>query len=206
MADGLLRKNDRKQEAERLLAAERTLGAYEESGLLMKSLTKAAQGDAQCTRAARTMLLGNLQADYGSNELLSIVGHALEYGSSARHALRMLVSRLEHARDITDSIRAKIGSMQMLTYIGMAFFFPLFSSISATIMSGAVGAVSAQAYSASGKLVVMALAYACTILLLSSSFAHPERSASKNIISILPYFAVAVATSVGAGALLSNIL
>ncbi len=192
--------------AQKLLTAERLLNAYEESGLLLKSFAMASRGNVAYERAAKMMLLGGAQEERHADEVLAIVDGAHKNGASAKHALGMLTARLEHVLEITNSTRARIGSMQMLTYIGMAFFFPLFSSISASIISSTVGAVSASAPIASGRLIVMALAYSGIILFLSASFAHPERSAMGNALRSLPYFAVSIITSIGSGLLISNLL
>lgn len=193
------------QDPRKLLVTGRLLGAYEESGLLMKSFAGVAKGNKDYEREARRMRLGGARMDRPGDEMLSIVAFAIESGASAKHALRMLVARLEHAHEITDSIRAKTGSMQTLTYIGMSFFFPLFASISANIISSTF-AMPGQAQFASSGIVAMALAYSCIILLISESFAHPERSAVSNALRSLPYFAASMATALVSGTLIANTL
>ncbi len=206
MASFLLPKADAAQGPRELLMAGRLLAAYEESGLLMKSLAGAAKGSKVYERAAKRLRMGGAREGCGDGDMLGIVGFAVESGASAKHSLRMLLARLENEHEIADSIRARMGSMQTLTYIGMSFFFPLFASISASIVSSTFGAMPGQAQVASFRMVAMALAYSCIILLISASFAHPERSTASNALRSIPYFAASVITALSSWALIANTL
>jgi len=87
---------------------------------------------------------------------------------------------------------AKMGSAQTLTKMGMCIFFPLFSGISATIISESLDFVGKNVQYTKTCFLVVAIAYIPITLYISTAFAHPERSIAQNVISIIPYFSVAV--------------
>jgi hypothetical protein len=123
-------------------------------------------------------------------ELFSIVSFGMESGANVDEALGLFVRRLEGEIAMKNKLRIKVGSAQALTFLGMGVFFPLFSSISSVIFSSSLNLFGSEAGVSSG-FALLSAAYVPTILLLSASFAHPEKSFPQNALSVVPYVAIA---------------
>jgi hypothetical protein len=123
-------------------------------------------------------------------ELLSIVSFGIESGTNAEEALELFVKRLEGEISLKNKLKAKMGSAQALTHLGMGVFFPLFSSISSVIFSSSLGPLAGEPGASQGFMMLSA-AYVPIILFLSASFAHPENSFLRNAFSVMPYLAAA---------------
>ena len=120
--------------------------------------------------------------------------------------LNLLAVRLEREIRVRNRFRAKVGGLQTLTYMGMGLFFPLFSGISAMILSSTLGLLDKGTSSLSGGFLLVSLSYVPIILYLSAAFAHPERNAAQNLFAIAPYFLLASVVMLATQTYLANIL
>ncbi len=126
-------------------------------------------------------------------EFVKIVAFGIENGANVERTLLMFAVRLELEIKRKNRIREKTGGLQALTLIGMSVFFPLFSGISTIIISSSLGLFDKGADVIGRNFLSVAIAYVFIILYLSSAFAHSERSPLKNVSSLAPYLALAVA-------------
>ena len=139
-------------------------------------------------------------------ELLRLVGAGMENGSDASRPLASFASHLEREMKMRNRFRAKVGGLQALTYMGMSVFFPLFSGISAIILSDSLGLFDKSSVLLGNSFMVLAISYVPIILYLSSAFSHPERSALQNAFAALPYFALVSIVMLATHAYLANML
>lgn len=207
----LNRKKSGKNEA---LALAKKMLALPDSMPLIKKFEDAAVGDQNLERIAsklrlsRTLDCACLQVldNKALIELTRIVALGVEKGSKEKKALLLFAARLEHEIKAENRFRAKSGGLQTLTYMGMGLFFPLFSSISAIILSGSLGLFGKSTAGLSGGFILVAACYIPIILYLTSAFSHPERSALRNMLSITPYFALGMFVIAASQVYLANIL
>lgn len=182
--------------------------------MLLKSVERELGKKAELRPAARWLHFARcrkkLTAASGENrnmeELVRITAFGIENGTDVKRALSLFIARLEQSIATKNRIKSKIGSSQTLTSLGMGAFFPLFSGISATIISSALGLFERSTATLCRNFLLVAIAYIPIILYLSSAFAHPERNAKQNAIAAAPCFLFAVSILFATQTYLSNIL
>lgn len=188
------------------------LAAEDGRGALIRRFRHAAKGHHDLERESSALLLsGSLlghareegTADIG--ELMAIVESGVVHGSSIRRSLELFMERVEERVRRANRFRSKAGAPVALIYMGMGVFFPLFSGISAVILSGSLG-YSAGVTSLTRGFLGVAMLYMATILYLSSAFAHPERKVARNIAAVLPYLGLGSAIMLTSHTFLSGIL
>jgi hypothetical protein len=208
-------RKDEMKDSDVLVIAKSILASYSESHCLARSLVK------ECGKRRQIALIGRSLSASGAptasllpglenrnlRELLRMIFSGIDSGADISKPLSLFVRDLERRISETNRIKSKTGGSQALTLMGMSLFFPLFAGISEVIMSGSLGMLGDSApASASAGFVTASAAYIPIMLYLSSAFAHPERGAVKNMISIAPYVCVAAIVSVAARALVGSIL
>lgn len=182
-----------------LLAAE-TLREYRRSRSLIRALRSALKKSA--LPDPEKGLLSRLLLDPGQSpgsqtkskevaELAFIVASCMETGSSAEAPLKLFIKRLEQEISLENKLKSKTGSMQTLTYLGVSVFFPMFSGIVAAILNSGVGLAGPGFPTA--RFQALCFTYVLVTLFLSQAFAHPERQAAGNLLSIIPFAFVALA-------------
>ena len=112
------------------------------------------------------------------SQLFDVLQANMEVGSSIGKRLSLLIERMENAEILSNKIRAKTAGNSLLTYIGIVFFFPLFSGISAGITQSQLAHFANHAVSSFLPLV---MAYSFAMLYISYSFAHPDSRFEKRI-------------------------
>ncbi len=176
--------------------AKRLLSAYASSHSLLKTLGKATKDSPELHAACLKLIAGGTpgKVSFGNKsleELFGIVSLGVVTGVSIERPLSLFIGRLEDEIRRKNRLRTKTGSLQTLTYIGLAAFFPLFSGISATILSSSAGMLDRPAALARNSFMLVSIAYIPIVLYMASAFSHPERSFAQNAASLLPYFALA---------------
>ncbi len=186
--------------------------AMEKKRLLLKRLFACAGGNVQLGRIATELRLTGsccdthlLCANEATGELMALVTQGVERGTNVSVALGLLETRLENRMQEGNRFKAKAGAPLALVYMGMGVFFPLFSGISAVILTGSLGASSSVGSLAQGFMLVTSL-YVAVTLCLSAAFAHPERRVVQNIVSILPYLGLGITITLTSHAYLTGIL
>ncbi len=139
-------------------------------------------------------------------ELVRLVSFGVWKGADVEKALAVFARNLERGIFFENRTRAKTGGSQALTLIGMGVFFPLFSGISAVIVSSSLGMLNPGASQTYSSFIAVSAAYVPIILCLSSAFAHPERGWARNITGIIPYFILALAIIFSTQTFISGIL
>jgi hypothetical protein len=205
-------RKDELKDSNVLVIAKAILASYLDSHCLAKSLAreckKATQlafvGKSLAASAPRASVLDRFE-NRNMRELLRMIFSGIDSGSDISKPLSLFVRDLERKISTQNRIRSKTGGSQALTVMGMALFFPLFAGISEVIMASSLGMLG-EAPAAGAGFATASAAYVPIILYLSSAFAHPERGAAQNVISIAPYVCVAAIVSVAARALVGNAL
>ncbi|MGA3020845.1 MAG: hypothetical protein ABSD68_02765 [Candidatus Micrarchaeales archaeon] len=193
--------NRRRTKDEEVVAlAKSILSRYSESHILLRSFEDSCRGDENMLRISRIMrIAGSSGEDYISSfqnrhmrELLKMIRLGTANGMNIEKGLSLFIRNLDREILLKNRMAAKMGGAQTLTKMGMCLFFPLFSGISATIISESLDFVSKNVQYTRACFLIVAVAYIPIILYISAAFAHPERSVAQNAFSILPYFSVAV--------------
>lgn len=214
LANFLARRTKKDDDEEALALAKRVLASCSDSKPLMKAFEEAVAGSERLERVAsrlktsRALDVFSLRG-IGSRrleELVRIVAFGVGSGSSSRKQIALFAAKLEHELRMRNRLRAKTNGMQALTYMGMGVFFPLFSGISAVILSNSLGLFEKSAMAASSGFLLTALSYVPMILYLTSAFAHPERNAGQNVLAIIPYFSLASLVVYATQTYIANIL
>lgn len=193
------RKTKTETDAEVVRLAKRFLSLYSCSHRLVKSFEEASSRNRALERISCKFRITHQIADAdleplgnrNMREFVDIVAFGVERGADVEKAVRLFIRRLTHEIEVRNQIKAKAGGLQTLTYMGMGIFFPLFSGISAVIISDSIGLLDKGALPLCRGFLAAAVAYIPIILYLSSAFAHPEKSLTSNLSSILPYFLLA---------------
>jgi hypothetical protein len=180
--------------------AKSILGRYSESHTLLKSFEDSCRGNKGLLRISRMMrIAGSGGEDYTGmfqnrhmRELLKMIRLGAANGMNIEKGLSLFIRNLDQEMELKNRMTAKMGSAQTLTKMGMCIFFPLFSGVSATIISESLDLTGKSIQYAKACFLLVAMAYVPIILYISAAFAHPERGIAQNIISIIPYFSVAV--------------
>ncbi len=202
-----------KRESERaLLLAESTLSEYRRTGSVTKAFERAAVADEKLARISRRMKLsGSAGAcdEHIGGRLSDLIG-LVEIGTGTRsdmsRALELFAERLRSEIKARNRFAAKAGSSMTLTYMGMCFFFPLFSGISTIILTSSLGLTGSAAASMGRAFLFTSLTYVLVILSISHAFAHPNSSVADAAKSVLPYFTLASAVALATQSFLSGIL
>ncbi len=139
-------------------------------------------------------------------DLMRIVLLGVSTGANVERALSLFIKRLEYQINANNRMKAKVGAAQTLTKLGMSLFFPLFSGISAVIISSSLGLFGKSSISTYRSFLIIALAYIPIILYLSSAFSHPERDFAANLHALLPPFLFAICIIVFTQVYLANAL
>jgi hypothetical protein len=201
-------------DAEVAVIAKDILDRYSHTRLLLKSFKDACNGRKGMGLVSRELMLERAARkssllSFGNRrmgELVRLVSFGVGKGANMERALSVFVRKLERDIFFENRIRAKTGGSQALTLIGMGVFFPLFSGISAVIVSSSLGMLDSGASQAYTGFIAVSAAYVPIILFLSSSFAHPDRGVVRNIAGIIPYFALALAIIFSTQTFISGIL
>ncbi len=176
------------------------LDRYSQTHLLLKSFNGSCQGRKEMVRASRELGLGRsvrkssllLFNNTHMRELVRLVSFGVDNGVDVEKSVSIFIRNLERKIVFENRIRAKTGGSQALTLMGMGVFFPLFSGISAVIISSSLGMLDMGASYTYACFIAVSAAYVPIILYLSSAFSHPERGPLKNAVGIAPYVALAV--------------
>ena len=132
-------------------------------------------------------------ADYGNlslNELMGAAADAMASGSNIKSNLSQFVSRLDGSINAKNRVRSKSGGMQYITYLGMAFFLPLFGGISSAILKAAGGIINAGIWDLSQGLVYVVAAYILMVLVTDVLLSNHEFSFNEIISSVVPVFSI----------------
>ncbi|MGI0141856.1 MAG: hypothetical protein ACREBF_04390 [Candidatus Micrarchaeales archaeon] len=116
--------------------------------------------------------------------LLTIVGIGIRTGANISKNLEDFNNWLNLKAEKENSVRSKVNGMQILSLIGVVFFFPLFSGITASIVNNAV--VGAGNKAISNGIRIIGIVYVSIILFITNSFAKPMQSLSKTIVTSSP--------------------
>lgn len=181
---------------------------------LIKSFEGAAAGNEELERLASKLKASRVLSEVCAQELgnrnlvelLHLVGAGVESGSDASRPLALFAAHLEREIKMRNRFRAKVGGLQALTYMGMGVFFPLFSGISAIILSSSLGLFDRSSALLGNGFIAVALSYIPIILYLSSAFSHPDRNALQNALAVLPYFTLASIVMLATQVYLANTL
>jgi len=207
-------KSSQISDSEVVILAKHLLHDYSRSHMLLKSVERELGKRAGLKRSGRWLRFARCGKKSGTlsegnrnlEELFSIIASGIENGTDIRRALNLFIARLEQDMGTRNRIREKIGSSQMLTTLGMGAFFPLFSGISVTIITSALGLFEQSTAILCRNFLLVAIVYVPMILYISSAFAHPEKSAKLNAIAIAPCFLLAVSILFLTQTYLGNIL
>jgi hypothetical protein len=194
--------------------AREMLAVYTESHAIMRSFEKACADRAilspvtrslTISRSARSSLIRTFR-NRRMKEFLRIIFSGMGTGADVSKPLTLFVHNLEADIEMENRIRAKTGSSQALTRMGMCLFFPLFTGISTVIVSSSLGMLGEGASFMYGEFAAVCAAYVPIILYLSSAFARPDRNAAQNFSSIIPYVCVAAGIGYATQALIGHIV
>jgi hypothetical protein len=196
-----VRDRSRMSDADVAVIAKDLLDRYSRSHLLLRAFGDSCTGRKQMARVSRELLIGRSSrkssvSAFGNGhmkELVMLVSFGVERGANMEKALSIFVRNLERGIFFQNRIRAKTGGSQALTLMGMGVFFPLFTGISAVIISSSLGMLDINASYTYTRFVAVSAAYVPMILYISSAFAHPDRGMLRNLTGIAPYFALAMA-------------
>lgn len=139
-------------------------------------------------------------------ELFAILAFGIGSGADMGNALELFLARLEKENAMRNRLKAKMGGMQALTYMGMCVFFPIFSSVSGVILNSSLSLFGGGALRGAFGFMLICAAYIPITLFISTEFSHPERPSKRNAVAILPYAAFAFAVLYFVPSLLSSIL
>ncbi len=190
------------------------LSEYMRIGSATKAFEHVARGMPELERfAAEIRLHGSARLpskeELGSDrlvEFMRLVESGAERKADMLKSMTLFKKKLDSEIRTRNRFRAKAGSALTLTYMGMAFFFPLFSGISAIILTSSVGLADAAAKATGQSFIFVALLYALITLSLSSAFSHPEMDATNVLRGIAPYFILASVVAFATQSYLSGIL
>ena len=140
--------------------------------------------------AARAYLLGDFCCEKNAKqlnhvgELKSMLTYGIVSGSDISESLKMMKSRLEYETGVLSAIKEHAGSMELLAYVGVVFFVPLFGGISASIMGSltAMGSIGAPI----GGFMLIILTYVTLVLCITTSLAKPEAGMLDKAYAIMP--------------------
>ncbi len=195
-------RREKVSDAEVITFARLLLYEYRRSGSLTKALAKARKSrrlPPLATHLIRKLEIAQTAENLNVNragalmkELLLIVAHGMETGANVCESIDLFIARASREVELSNKLRVRMGGAQALTRLGMGVFFPLFSSITAIILQSS-SSLSGSAPASQLGLAALSCSYVLITLYLSAAFAHPENAVSRNVISMLPYFASALA-------------
>jgi hypothetical protein len=125
-------------------------------------------------------------------ELLCILSEGLAKGGSTLRSLESLKARLEEEARARNRLKAGTGGMQSVTYLGMAFFLPLFGGISSTILTTSLGLLNQGGVPLQHAFIYVISAYILIVLVASRLFNEPGIGAPKCLSRVIPIFSVSV--------------
>jgi hypothetical protein len=201
-------------DADVAVIAREMLAIYAESHSLLRSFEKACANKAMLSPVSRSLAVsraarGSLMRSFRNRrmkEFLRIILFGVCTGAEVSKPLSLFVHNLEADIEMENRIRAKTGSSQALTRMGMCLFFPLFTGISTVIVSSSLGMLDESASFLYAEFAAVCAAYVPIILYLSSAFARPDRNAAQNVSSIIPYVCIAAGIGYATQALIGHIV
>lgn len=140
--------------------------------------------------AAKTYLLGNFCCEESTkqqnhmDELRSTLTYGIVSGRDISESLKMMKSRLEYETGVLSAIKEHAGSMELLAFVGVVFFVPLFGGISASII-GSLIAIGSGGTSVGGFMLVI-LTYVTLVLCITTSLSKPEAGMLDKAYAIMP--------------------
>ena len=139
---------------------------------------------------ARTYMLGDFLREEEAkqhshiDELKNMLSYGIVSGRDICESLKMMKGRLEYEAGVLSAIKEHAGSMELLAYVGVVFFVPLFGGISASIM-GSLTTMGGGGVQAGGFMLII-LIYVTFILCITSSLAKPEAGMLEKAYAIAP--------------------
>ncbi|MDE1845817.1 MAG: hypothetical protein KGH53_00840 [Candidatus Micrarchaeota archaeon] len=121
-----------------------------------------------------------------SSILLGILTLGLQSGANIERNLESFHSTLMKRIELRNKVKSKVNGMQVITLLGLIFFFPLFSGIAASIASYSIASQSAKSY-VSAAIRTLCIAYVSIILVITNSFIEPWKGVRSALFKALPF-------------------
>lgn len=121
-----------------------------------------------------------------ARELLNLISTGLNSGKSMKKNLELLADRLEHELKLENRFNSKIGGMRTLTYVGLAFFLPMFGGISSSILGTSLNLAGGSPAAFEQDFLACIGIYIAFALFIGSSFSKPGAGAIERAYSVMP--------------------
>jgi len=182
-------KKDSFSDAEISSLAVNLLANYRKGNSALKSLEISSGGDLKYKRIAilaKRYLLSNAEGlekspftETNLNILLKIIHIGIITGTDISKNLEDFAEWMDAKMEKENKIRSKVNGMQILSLVGIVFFFPLFSGITASIVRSSLTGISAGTIVNGLRLIGMG--YIVIATLITNSLLKPART----IVSLL---------------------
>lgn len=122
------------------------------------------------------------------NILLNILDIGIRNGTDISKNLEDFLEWIDAKIENENKIRSKVNGMQVLSLIGIAFFFPLFSGITASIVRSSLSGPSANTTVTGLRLI--GIGYVFLVALITNSFLNPSRKLLSAVQASIPIAAI----------------
>ncbi len=139
-------------------------------------------------------------------ELERMAAAALASGASLVNGLERFERRLDGEVRKRNRARSKVGGMQYITYLGAAFFLPLFGGISSTILTASTSMLGLGAPAIAHGFLVAIGAYILAVLAIDSFFTKPHCTPLERVSSILTPFSISAMVLLASAAYMGYVL
>ncbi|MDE1850567.1 MAG: hypothetical protein KGH54_02105 [Candidatus Micrarchaeota archaeon] len=189
-----LGKQDSVSDAEISAFALNLLTNYRKNNSALKSLQESTGSDPKYRKFAavsRKYLLSNLTAierahfeEPNLNMLLGIVHIGITTGADITKNLEDFLEWIDAKIERENRVRSKVSGMQVLSLLGIVFFFPLFSGITASIVRSSLTGPAAASTVTGLRLI--GIGYVLIATLITNSLLNPSRGLIAILKSSLP--------------------
>lgn len=140
------------------------------------------------------------------NELLGMILNALSSGINIKNSILQFESRLENEIKTGQRRTSRVGGMQYITYLGMAFFLPLFGGISSVILGTATGLLGNGNVSLQHGFIYSIAIYIIAVLAIDSFFNKQDSSALERLSSVISLFSVSAVVMMTSASYLNYVI